>query len=56
MNEKFNKNAKVEKFTTMLGMAVRLIVTDPSLKPCFATFEKSGHSRMVFITRSILLR
>ena len=26
MNEKFNKNAKVEKFTTMLGIAVRLIV------------------------------
>ena len=30
MNEKFNKIAKVEKFTTMLGIAVRLIVTDPS--------------------------
>ena len=30
MNEKFNINAKVEKFTTMLGMAVRLIVIDPS--------------------------
>ena len=30
MNEKFNKNAKVEKFTTMLGIAVRLIVIDPS--------------------------
>ena len=29
MNEKFNKNAKVEKITTMLGMAVRLIVIDP---------------------------
>ena len=29
MNEKFNKNAKVEKFTTMLGIAVRLIVKDP---------------------------
>ena len=29
MNEKFNKNAKVEKFITMLGIAVRLIVTDP---------------------------
>ena len=37
MNEKFNKNAKVEKFTTMLGIAVRLIVLDPSLirkNPC----------------------
>ena len=29
MNDKFNKNAKVEKFTTMLGIAVRLIVIDP---------------------------
>ena len=29
MNEKFNKNAKVEKFTTMLGIAVRLILIDP---------------------------
>ena len=29
MNEKFNKNAEVEKFTTMLGIAVRLIVIDP---------------------------
>ena len=29
MNEKFNKNAKVEKLTNMLGIAVRLIVTDP---------------------------
>ena len=29
MNEKFNKNAKVEKFTTILGIDVRLIVIDP---------------------------
>ena len=29
MNEKFNKDAKVEKFTNMLGRAVRLIVIDP---------------------------
>ena len=29
MIEKFNKNAKVEKFTYMLGIAVRLIVIDP---------------------------
>ena len=29
MNENFNKNAKVEKFTTMVGIAVRLIVIDP---------------------------
>ena len=26
-----------------------------SVKTCFATFEKSGHSRMIFITHSILL-
>ena len=29
MTEKFNKNAKVEQFTNMLGIAVRLIVIDP---------------------------
>ena len=29
MNEKFNKNAKVEKIYHMLGKAVRLIVIDP---------------------------
>ena len=29
MNEKFNKNEKVENFTSMLGIAVRLIVIDP---------------------------
>ena len=29
MNEQFNKNAKVDKFTSMLGIAVRLIVIDP---------------------------
>ena len=31
MTEKFNENAKVEKFTNMLGIAVRLIVIDPSM-------------------------
>ena len=29
MTEKFNKNATVEKFTTMPGIAVHLIVIDP---------------------------
>ena len=29
MIEKFNKNAKVEKFTNLLGIAIRLIVIDP---------------------------
>ena len=29
MNEKINKNAKVEKFTIMVGIDVRLIVIDP---------------------------
>ena len=28
MNETFNKNAKVEKFTNMLGIAALLIVID----------------------------
>ena len=36
MNEKFNENAKVEKFTIMLGIAVRLIVKDPSPSLIFA--------------------
>ena len=30
MIEKFNKNAKVEKFTNLLGIAICLIVIDPS--------------------------
>ena len=29
MNEKFNKNARVEKFTNIMGAAVRLIFIDP---------------------------
>ena len=29
MREKFNKNAKGEKFTILLGIAIRLIVIDP---------------------------
>ena len=29
MNGNLNKNAKVEKFTNMMGIAVRLIVIDP---------------------------
>ena len=29
MKKKLNKNAKVDKFTNMLGIAVRLIVIDP---------------------------
>ena len=29
MNETFNENAKVEKVTNILGIAVRLIVIDP---------------------------
>ena len=32
MKEKFNKNAKVEKLSNMLGIAVRLIVIDPLSK------------------------
>ena len=32
MNKKLNKNVKVEKFTTMLGIAVRLIVIDPYIR------------------------
>ena len=32
MNEKFNKNAKVENFTNMLGIDVPLIVINPLCK------------------------
>ena len=35
MIAKFNKNAKVDKFTNMLGRAVRLIVNDPLKKTIF---------------------
>ena len=31
MNDKFSKNAKVEKLTNLVGKAVRLIVIDPFL-------------------------
>ena len=50
MNEKFNKNAKVEKFTTMLGIAVRLIVIDPlkSLKQIWVSIlEKSSRNKLL---------
>ena len=39
MNEKFNKNVKVEIFSNMLGIAVRLIVIDP-LSLCYFFGEK----------------
>ena len=40
--KKFNKNAKVEKFTSMLGIAVRLIVIDPLCPFDYTAFEVSG--------------
>ena len=46
MNEKFNKNAKVENFTTMLGIAVRLIVIDPY---CFGLFSVLTEHRSKFV-------
>ena len=39
MNEKFNKNAKVDKFTTMLVIAVRLIVIDPSIQKKYISWD-----------------
>ena len=33
MNEKFNKNAKVEKLTKKVGRGVRLIVIGPLIYP-----------------------
>ena len=44
MNEKFTKNAKVQKFTNMLGIAVRLIVIDP-----FANPDKKCGNRFPFL-------
>ena len=40
MNEKINKNAKVEKITIMLGTAVRLIVIDPLTYLIYFYIEK----------------
>ena len=39
MNEKFNKNAKLEKFTNILGITVRLIVIDPLVQ--YLKFERN---------------
>ena len=39
MNEQFNKNAEVEKITTMLRIAVRLIVIDPFLLRIYAVYH-----------------
>ena len=43
MNEKFNKNAKVEKITTTLGIAVRLIVNRSFrvIKHCFINTQQN---------------
>ena len=43
MNEKFNKNAKVEKFTSMLGIAVRLIVIDPFTSDWIFAWQNMAH-------------
>ena len=44
MIEELNKNAKVEKLTYMLGLAVRLIVIDPFL---FSFFHKKDISWVI---------
>ena len=44
MNEKFNKNAKLKKITTMLGIAVRLIVIVPLLEEYGIDFSVSWHN------------
>ena len=41
MIETFNKNAKVEKFTNIVGIAVRLIVIDP-YSPSLVTMPQSN--------------
>ena len=45
MKEKNNKNVKVENFSNMLGIAVRLIVIDPLL--CSATVLSDIYQRYV---------
>ena len=46
MNEKFTKNAKVEKFTNMLGIVVRLIVIDPLIGWCETSLIQTKYSKM----------
>ena len=51
MNEKFNKNAKVEKFTNMMGIALRLIVIDPCMiyyKSWFQYLKDNGYTRGIW--------
>ena len=43
MNEKINKNAKVEKFANMLGIALRLIVIDPSFTSVKIFYTTPGY-------------
>ena len=43
MNEKFNKNWKVKKFTKILGIAVRLIVIDPLINYVFHCILECFH-------------
>ena len=49
MNEKFIRNAKVEKFTSMLGIAVRLIVIDPYYHTVSKLGYRLGYSTVDFI-------
>ena len=52
MNKKFNKNAKVEKFSTMLGIAVRLIVIDPFSYPVYFCLKLFLIGMNVFFDRA----
>ena len=52
MNEKFNKNAKVEKFTNMLGIAVSLIVIDPFIVTLSQSIQLSIDIKLI-ITKSM---
>ena len=49
MNEKFNENAKVEKFNNMLGIAVRLAVRYRSLDIRNAFIFKNGNRRYKYL-------
>ena len=52
MNEKFTKNAKVQKFTNMLGIAVRLIVIDPYATSCHSYPELSPVVPLGLVSKS----
>ena len=48
MNDKFNKNEKVEKFTNTLGIAVRLIVIDPLFSRSYRKSKSNMYKEIIY--------